>query len=67
MHFYPTVEMAADQWNTRCSERQVATAFDLIAKANTVSILSLGEMESIVNRALAGEFDHDQSTAQEAR
>jgi len=36
---------------------QVRKAFDMIAKANTVSILSLDEMESIVNRALAGEFD----------
>jgi hypothetical protein len=56
MHFWPTVEMAADKWNTRCSTAQVAVAFDMIARANTVTILSLGEMESIVNRSLAGEF-----------
>ena len=37
--------------------QRISTAFDLIARANTVTILSLGEMESIVNRALLGEFD----------
>lgn len=37
---------------------RVACAFDLIARANTVTILSLGEMQSIVIRALNGEFDY---------
>ena len=36
---------------------RVRKAFDLIAQANGVTILSLPEMESLVNRALAGEFD----------
>lgn len=34
----------------------VKLAFDLIAKANTVSILSLDEMESVVLRCLSGEI-----------
>ena len=38
-------------------QKQVAKAFELIGAANTVSILSLGEMEALVLRALAGEFD----------
>jgi len=45
------------QWPSASRNKQVAKAFDMIAKANTVTILSLGEMESIVNRGLAGEFD----------
>ena len=45
------------QWPSASRNVQVRKAFDMIAKANTVSILSLDEMESIVNRALAGEFD----------
>ena len=57
MHFWPTVEQAIDKWNTRYFTAQVSKAFDLIASANIVTILSLGEMESIVNRALSGEFD----------
>ena len=39
------------------TDDRVRKAFDMIAKANTVSILSLDEMERVVNRALAGEFD----------
>lgn len=38
---------------------RVQDAFDKIASANTVTICSLDEMESIVNRALDGEFDAD--------
>jgi hypothetical protein len=34
-------------------------AFELIAKANTVTTCSLGEMQAIIMRALAGEFDSD--------
>lgn len=44
-------------WPNRLRNKQVSKAFGMIAKANTVTILSLGEMESIVNRALSGEFD----------
>lgn len=40
-------------------EQRVSYAFDLIAGANTVTILSLGEMEVTVVRALSGEFDED--------
>lgn len=39
-------------------EWRVGTAFDLIGAANTVTILSLDEMERIVLRALNGEFDN---------
>lgn len=41
----------------RKSKDRIRTAFDMIQKANTVSILSLDEMEAVVNRALYGEFD----------
>lgn len=44
-----------DQGNTYIVE-QVNTAFDLIGKANGVTILSLDEMEAVVLRALSGEF-----------
>ena len=56
LHWQPTEEMSIAKWNQRASEAQVKKAFDMIASANTVTILSLGEMESIVNRALNGEF-----------
>lgn len=39
------------------TEWRVCCAFDLIGAANTVTILSLDEMERIVLRALRGEFD----------
>lgn len=42
-------------WPNRLRNKRVRKAFDIIAKANTVTVLSLGEMESIVNRALAEE------------
>lgn len=45
------------QWPQEKLNEQVNKAFNMIAKANTVSILSLDEMESLVNRGLAGEFD----------
>ena len=38
---------------------QLDRAFEYIAKANTVSVLSLNEMQAIVMRALNGEFDED--------
>ena len=38
---------------------RIGYAFELISKANTVTILSLDEMERIVQRALEGEFDRD--------
>lgn len=38
---------------------RVRKAFDLIAAANTVTMLTLAEMEAIVLRALKGEFDGD--------
>lgn len=46
-------------WPSANRNLRVRKAFDLIAQANGVTILSLSEMESLVNRALAGEFDHD--------
>ena len=45
------------QWPHASRNKQVRKAFDMIAAADGVSILSLDEMESIVNRALNGEFD----------
>lgn len=45
------------RWPESRRNKRVSKAFELIAKANTVSILSLDEMESIVNRALSGEFE----------
>jgi len=45
-------------WPNRLRNLRVTKAFEMIASANTVTILSLSEMESIVNRALSGEFDH---------
>jgi hypothetical protein len=42
---------------TEALSRRVAQAFDLISRANTVTILSLSEMEALVNRALTGEFE----------
>ena len=36
---------------------RVKKAFDMIANAHTITLLSLDEMERIVNRALEGEFD----------
>lgn len=47
--------------NTEVSpdKRRVKHAFDMIAKANTVTTLSLDEMERVVQRALDGEFDAD--------
>jgi hypothetical protein len=58
MSFRPTFEAAAAEWNKRFDYRpRVDIAFDMIAKANTVTILSLDEMQSVVNRALSGEFD----------
>jgi hypothetical protein len=44
-------------WPAASRNERVRKAFDMIADANTVTILSLDEMESLVNRALAGEFD----------
>ena len=44
-------------WPKNRRNPQVRKAFDMIAAANTVTLLSLDEMESVVNRALAGEFD----------
>ena len=41
------------------TRRRVKYAFDMIALANSVSILSLDEMEAVVLRALAGEFEED--------
>lgn len=49
----------------RSRNQQVRKAFDLIASANTATILSLDEMESIVNRALSGEFDTTPSTGKQ--
>lgn len=51
------------------TERRVDKAFDLIAAANTVSILSLDEMQAVILRALRGEFDVDdaQPTLEEHR
>lgn len=46
------------QWPRDSRNAQVRKAFDMIARVNTVSILSLDEMESVVNRALSGEFDN---------
>ena len=46
-------------WLIESRGEQVKKAFDMIAAANTVSILTLGEMEGIVNRALTGEFDEE--------
>jgi hypothetical protein len=39
------------------TKSQVDKAFDLICRANSVTICSLDEMQSIVLRALSGEFD----------
>jgi hypothetical protein len=41
------------------AKARIDLAFTLIQKCNTVTILSLGEMESIVIRAIEGEFDED--------
>lgn len=58
LHWQITEDLAVAAWNKRVpTEQQVSRAFDMIAKCNTVTICTLGEMESIVNRALSGEFD----------
>jgi Lar family restriction alleviation protein len=66
-----SAEQATKKWNARAlrahdagtdkglRKARVEDAFDKIACANTVTICSLDEMESIVNRALDGEFDAD--------
>ena len=41
------------------NKSRVQFAFDMIAKANTVTILSLDEMEDVVCRSLSGEFDKE--------
>lgn len=38
-------------------DRQLNLAFEFIAKANTISVLSLDEMKSVVGRTLRGVFD----------
>lgn len=38
---------------------RIGFAFELIRQGNTVTVLSLSEMEGIVLRALEGEFDRD--------
>lgn len=45
-------------------ESRVDRAFQMIRDANTVTILSLDEMQSIVLRSLAGEFDAALQSAQ---
>jgi hypothetical protein len=56
----PTAVRAHDAGTDKgLRKARVEDAFDKIACANTVTICSLDEMESIVNRALDGEFDAD--------
>ncbi len=56
LHSWASNEMAEAN-NPEAPRGRVQKAFDVIAAANGVSILSLGEMEAIINRALEGEFD----------
>lgn len=44
---------------SRREQLRIRMAFDMIAKASTVTLLTLGEMESLVQRAINQEFDTD--------
>ena len=41
------------------NKARVTFAFDMIAKVNRLSIMSLDEMEDVVCRSLSGEFDKE--------
>ena len=56
LHLAPVCPRCFAWPKTRRNPR-VGKAFDMIAAANSVTVLSLHEMESIVNRGLSGEFD----------
>lgn len=42
-----------------CSKIRIDYAFELIRKANTITTLSLDEMQRLCERALEGDFDED--------
>lgn len=47
--------------DTPSNKWRINKAFEMIEAANTVTIMSLGEMEALISRALTGEFDGERT------